>query len=826
MATAPAAPGSKKLSFAKVAASGTKENMPNMAAPRVAVPTMDPRRPPSTPTTTAKNGTIAVVKTDPPPEAAKAPLEKSTNMGVPKDQKSAESVDSTLDQGMEKLNISSAAVKTTLTPSLVVNGSSSSIEEAARVKNESGTASSDNVSQKADSSSEIGTKAPSLDGKSITSGTTFAMDEKESLRPDDSASVKAAVEDDEAFSIRGSQMAISRMGSQIARVHSLRIGDMPERQFVQMVVATQEQGIITPRSGSSEQPAAAENAQAVPAAGTPDAFSSMYSQNPDEKLLEAMSSPKDRLFLLRLEQEVINFVQSSKEPFMDLPPNNSFCRMLTHKLADYYHMTHSFEGMKGTVRIFRTPFCRVPPSLASLVGETKSKTTPPVMLPKKIMRRGEDDGSGQASTSPSKATSEVGSDGKEKAPAKEKPTREQREEAYNKARERIFGSSEKTGESTPEDDANGVSRASSVSAKEKSNLGKRGKTGKQRRDDSESFESRSQYTPYYPPNPQQMSWPAHFIPAGAAQFNGQVQQPYPHPMAQTYPQPGPNYSQMMSQGPINGYPQYNTMPAYPPQPPQQRFSPATGPAPGYASPMQPPPPQTWQQPNYNNQAPATGPVHYQQPSRGPQPQPQPQGGSSAPHPPMGIPYAYGQLPAHVNPNDPKSQHPIPGSFPGGQNRHAFNPKTPLFVPGSVMSPVQVPLAPYNMNAPPHGSPQVGSPHLAYSGYNSPAPPQTYMGTGPGFGMSRQGSNNSLPAYHSHGSPPQHLRQHPGPHLSQQMPPQMLPQMGNQMGPQQMNHQVQNSNMQPPQNRPLNQQFSSLPNYGNPATLPQKPPAGI
>lgn len=107
-----------------------------------------------------------------------------------------------------------------------------------------------------------------------------------------------------------------------------------------------------------------------------------------------------------------------REPYMDLPPNNSFCRMLTHKLADYYHMTHSFEAVQGAVRIYRTPFCRVPPSLASIVESTASSsnnTPPPVLLPKKIMRRGEEGGSGQASTNQSKATSEVGSDGKEKS---------------------------------------------------------------------------------------------------------------------------------------------------------------------------------------------------------------------------------------------------------------------------------------------------------------------------------------------------------------------------------------------------------------------------
>ena len=106
---------------------------------------------------------------------------------------------------------------------------------------------------------------------------------------------------------------------------------------------------------------------------------------------------------------------------MDLPPSNSFCRMLTHKLADYYHMTHSYEPHIGAVRIFRTPFCRVPQSLASMeVSPGSGNTPPPVVLPKRIMRRGEDGELATASASPSKPTSEVGSDAKEKNAPKEK----------------------------------------------------------------------------------------------------------------------------------------------------------------------------------------------------------------------------------------------------------------------------------------------------------------------------------------------------------------------------------------------------------------------
>ncbi|OTA87027.1 hypothetical protein M434DRAFT_35560 [Hypoxylon sp. CO27-5] len=809
MATVPpATAGPKKLSFAKVVASKPKENIPIVAASRVAVPTMEHRVQSSTASTNpagAGKGTATPPVSSPIATSKPPPVPKEN--GVTSTPPSSEAVNSTKPtQGGKDQHASLSAASASTTPSLVVNGSSSSLGESQN-KNDNAASISDDASQRADSNSEMGTKAPSLDGKSITSGTTFALDEKESLRPDDSASVKASAEDDEAFSVRGSLIANSRMGSEVARIHRLRIGDMPERRIVQILPESQDQGIATPQSGVSSQQPPVEQPQTLGIVnGSSDAFTSMYGQNPDEKLLEAMQSPKDRIFLLRLEQDVINFVQSSKEPYMDFPPNNSFCRMLTHKLADYYHMTHSFEAVQGSVRIYRTPFCRVPPSLASIAGNnvnSSTNTTPPQLLPKKIMRRGEDGGSGQASTSPSKATSEVGSDGKEKSgPTKEKLTREEREEAYIKARERIFGNTEKPGESTPgalsntlstvasyhlpsleNDDATGISRASSVSAKDKSNLGKRGKTGKQRRDDSESFDSRSNYQVYY--NPHQPNWAPHYVPIGHSQYGNPVQQPYPNQMPQAYAPPPQPYPTMM---PNNAFPQYGNMPVYPPQtqPTPPRYNPNNGSMGAYGGPVQTPPHQPWQA-NYPQVPPSSSPYQNR-----PGPQPQPQGTPGS----VGIPYAFGQLPANANPHDPKSQHPIPGSY----NRHAFNPKTQSFVPGNGMMQVQPPMPPYNMGG--HGSPQVGSPHLAYSAYSSPAPPQPYVG-GPSYGMSRQGSNNSLPAYHA----PQHLPQHPSAHL-----PQAPPQMPNK------------PNVPPPTGP--GQTYSHLPTYGNPATLPQKPPTGI
>lgn len=197
-------------------------------------------------------------------------------------------------------------------PSLVVNGSGIG---SAKAKSDGVEPFSEELFQRTDSGSEIGTKPPSLDGKSITSGTTFALDEKESLRPDDSASVKAA-EDDDTFSGRGSIVAGgSRIGSEASRAYRAQFYEAPERRSLQTMQERQGHGVNTPQSGSSSQQTTDEGKSKpllVGVTGAPDGFSLFYRQTPDEKLLEALESPKDRIFLLRLEQDVIEFVKDSK----------------------------------------------------------------------------------------------------------------------------------------------------------------------------------------------------------------------------------------------------------------------------------------------------------------------------------------------------------------------------------------------------------------------------------------------------------------------------------------------------------------------------------
>jgi hypothetical protein len=164
-------------------------------------------------------------------------------------------------------------------------------------------------------------KAPSLDGKSVASATTFAMDEKESIRPDDSASVKAAEEDD-SNSGPASGAASSRVGSEAG-------GKAFSNQFIEIserIAPGGQRGFPPGRkrvSGIAEEArggSSAPRSSAIPASTIPGpdvlatagpAFAFKY-QEPDEKLIEAMATPKDRLFLIQLEEQVISFIKDSQ----------------------------------------------------------------------------------------------------------------------------------------------------------------------------------------------------------------------------------------------------------------------------------------------------------------------------------------------------------------------------------------------------------------------------------------------------------------------------------------------------------------------------------
>ncbi|KAF2662333.1 hypothetical protein K491DRAFT_710273 [Lophiostoma macrostomum CBS 122681] len=577
------------------------------------------------------------------------------------------------------------------------------------------------------SSSDGSTKPASLDGKSVASATTFALDEKESIRPDDSASLRA-VEEEDIASPAESVAAGSRVGSDsgVARafrdqLHEIAVmGPLPQRgappgRFPHPN-ANGQQTLFDPNQpmngiGPSVSQPIINGMPTVPAAHN-------MSTIPDEKLIEALESPRDRLFVLKLEQDFIDFIKDSRENELSLPNCNTFYRMLAHRLADYYFLGHVVDDTMTGVKITRTLNCRIPPPLSGLPVSSKNTSTPPVELPaRKIMRRGDDGKSGTNTTAnsegPSKTTSEVGIgsgsdggiDGNElESKDKSALTREEREARYREARQRIFGNAENEVNDSAEGVGSGedkdVSRSSSASGKKK--------TKKQRNYDDD-FDSRSRFNPYYPP---QYSVP----PFGGDQsgycggFSGQMQTPqYAGMSASMSPPPSFNsgYPAMMLQDaqssygwpgsqyqPANGsimYPNYGPaqngydlsaefqrgMQSFQTagMPTQTTPKLATAPMAPIPEPYQPQPMMmnpSWPHMNQQSTYPMA-PSPYGQNSPANRPVSAPSQG------PVSGQYPYGQFPASPYGNKQnRHQHPIPGSF----NRQQFNPQSQTFVPTS------------------------------------------------------------------------------------------------------------------------------------------------
>lgn len=374
-------------------------------------------------------------------------------------------------------------------------------------------------------------KKDNSDTKSVASRTTLTLDEKESLRPDDSASMQAALEED-TFSPPGSVVANSRQGSDPdthafrAQLHQIGIHDagrvvMPHAQRPEGLSMAEQRGAAlmfpAPPMANSFVPSRIPSVDGLrPHVVAP----SMWIVPPDEKLLEALASPKDRLFVLKVEQDLIDFIKDPKyvsptivaqgtwadrrerEEFLQLPGTNSFYRMLSHKLADYYMLGHIVDDTMSSVRIFRTPHCRLPPPLIGSTPGTNNSTPPPSAQARKIMRRnrgtkaggkyGDAEESFESFTS-SKATSDVGSGGEDaKSAEKGALTREERESRYKEARARIFKDFE------AKEQAEGTmgpvdlepSRSSSTSGVKKNSA------KKQKKPKDDGFEARSAFDPF------------------------------------------------------------------------------------------------------------------------------------------------------------------------------------------------------------------------------------------------------------------------------------------------------------------------------------------
>lgn len=168
-------------------------------------------------------------------------------------------------------------------------------------------------------------KHEASDTKSSASRSTAQFDEKESLRPDDSQSMQAATEEDtlspedsvHVGSRKGSEPDVRAFRDQLHVIDKTANSRIPE-QPAALALPNEAGKLIIAESTSSGH--AAPVTYRIPVAPISDALPSGPPSgviiDPDDKLLEALASPKDRLFVLKIEQDLIDFLRDSRSVFL------------------------------------------------------------------------------------------------------------------------------------------------------------------------------------------------------------------------------------------------------------------------------------------------------------------------------------------------------------------------------------------------------------------------------------------------------------------------------------------------------------------------------
>lgn len=132
------------------------------------------------------------------------------------------------------------------------------------------------------------------------------------------------------------------------------------------------------------------------------------------------SNPRDRMMLLKLEQDMIDFITSNSS-FKKFPHMSSYHRMLVHRVAAYFGMEHNVDQTGKSVIINRTSSTRIPEQ--RFLEEVHKDKADEIQQWKIILKR-ENSSDDQSRLHPLRE--------------KQSKSMEEREEEYQRARERIF----------------------------------------------------------------------------------------------------------------------------------------------------------------------------------------------------------------------------------------------------------------------------------------------------------------------------------------------------------------------------------------------------
>lgn len=72
------------------------------------------------------------------------------------------------------------------------------------------------------------------------------------------------------------------------------------------------------------------------------------------------NNPRDRMILLKMEQEIIDFISDNNNHYKKFPQMSSYQRMLVHRVAAYFGMDHNVDQTGKSVIINKTSNTRIP----------------------------------------------------------------------------------------------------------------------------------------------------------------------------------------------------------------------------------------------------------------------------------------------------------------------------------------------------------------------------------------------------------------------------------------------------------------------------------
>uniref|UniRef100_A0A7N8XVL3 R3H domain containing 1 n=1 Tax=Mastacembelus armatus TaxID=205130 RepID=A0A7N8XVL3_9TELE len=135
-------------------------------------------------------------------------------------------------------------------------------------------------------------------------------------------------------------------------------------------------------------------------------------------------NPRDRIMLLKLEQDILDFISNNKSQKRTFPPMTSYHRMLLHRVAAYFGMDHNVDPSGKSVVINKTINTRIPDQKFS---EHIKDDRADDFQKRYILKRDNSSFDREDSTIRMRLKAD-----------KRSKSMEEREEEYQRARERIF----------------------------------------------------------------------------------------------------------------------------------------------------------------------------------------------------------------------------------------------------------------------------------------------------------------------------------------------------------------------------------------------------